>query len=96
MLTLTIDAAEAVRSALAAAPDLPDDAGLRILPSESGEETGLGLALAAAPEEDDEVIDEEGARVFVAPEVASYLEDKVLDAEQIENRIQFSVAEQAE
>lgn len=94
MLTLTDNAAEAVRNVMAAAPESSAEAGLRILPQEGGEEVGLGLAMAAAPEQDDQVIEEEGARVFVAPEVAPYLEDKVLDAEQLESGLQFSLSDQ--
>lgn len=94
MLTLTVSAAEAVRSAMDAAEGLPQGGGLRISAQDVGDATGLGMAVAPLPGEDDQVIEEEGARVFVAPEVAPFLEDKVLDAEQQGSSIQFSLGDQ--
>jgi iron-sulfur cluster assembly protein len=93
VLTLTISAAEAVKHAMGAAEGLPDDGGVRISAQDVGDSTGLGLAVAPMPGEEDQIIEEEGARVFVAPEVAPFLDDKVLDAEQKGSRIQFSLAE---
>jgi iron-sulfur cluster assembly protein len=94
MLTLTDSAAEAVKQAITAADGVPESGGLRISAQDLGDSTGLGLAVAPLPGEDDQVIEEEGARVFVAPEVAPFLEDKVLDAEQQGSSIQFSLADQ--
>ncbi len=94
MLTLTDSAAEAVKHAVNAAEGLPESGGLRISAQDLGDSTGLGLAVAPVPGEDDQVIEEEGARVFVAAEVAPFLDDKVLDAEQQGSSIQFSVTEQ--
>ena len=93
MLTLTISAAEAVKHAMDAAEGLPDGGGVRISAQDVGDSTGLGLAVAPMPGEDDQVIEEEGARVFVAPEVAPFLEDKVLDAEHEGSSIHFSLGE---
>jgi iron-sulfur cluster assembly protein len=94
MLTLTDSAAEAVKHAVNAAEGLPESGGLRISAQDLGDSTGLGLAVAPVPGENDQVIEEEGARVFVAAEVAPFLDDKVLDAEQQGSSIQFSVTEQ--
>jgi len=94
MLTLTDSAAEAVKYAMNAAEGLPDSGGLRISAQDLGDSTGLGLAVTPLPGEDDQVIEEEGARVFVAAEVAPFLDDKVLDAEQEGSSIQFSVVDQ--
>jgi iron-sulfur cluster assembly protein len=93
LLTLTDSAAEAVKHAMDAAEGLPDSGGLRISAQDVGDSTGLGLAVAPVPGDEDQVIEEEGARVFVAPEVAPFLEDKVLDAEQQGASIQFSLAD---
>jgi iron-sulfur cluster assembly protein len=80
MLTLTPNAATAIR-ALVEASDLPDDAaGLRIANDPAQAETSLTLSLAAVPAEDDQVVDESGARVFLAPQAATLLDDKALDA----------------
>jgi iron-sulfur cluster assembly protein len=94
LLTLTDSAAEAVKYAMNAAEGLPESGGLRISAQDLGDSTGLGLAVAPMPGENDQVIEEEGARVFVAEEVAPFLEDKVLDAEQEGPSIQFSVLDQ--
>lgn len=79
-----------------AAEGLPEGGGVRISAQDLGDSTGLGLAVAPVPGDADQVIEEEGARVFVAPEVAPFLEDKVLDAEQEGSSIQFSLSEQPE
>ena len=94
MLTLTDSAAEAVKNAMDAAEGLPESGGLRISAQDLGDSTGLGLAVTPLPGENDQVIEEEGARVFVAAEVAPFLDDKVLDAEQQGASIQFSVMDQ--
>jgi Fe-S cluster assembly iron-binding protein IscA len=48
------------------------------------------------PAEDDEVIEEHGARVFLEPAAASLLDDKVLDANVEEDRVAFTIADQIE
>jgi iron-sulfur cluster assembly protein len=95
VLTVTSNAAEAVKTMSEAAPELPNDSGLRIHaePTEEGE-LGFELNLVEDPDEGDEVIEEAGARVFVEPETAVYLEDKILDATIAGNRVQFSLREQ--
>jgi len=95
VLTLTDSAAEAVRYAIDAAEGLPEGGGVRISAQDVGDSTGLGMAVAPVPSDADQVIEEEGARVFVAPEVATFLEDKVLDAEQEGSSIQFSLSDRA-
>jgi Fe-S cluster assembly iron-binding protein IscA len=78
MLAVTEQAATVIR-AIADRPELPDGAGLRIA-SDAGADAGLSVAAAAEPEEGDEVVDENGARVFVDAGVTSLLADKILDA----------------
>jgi Fe-S cluster assembly iron-binding protein IscA len=41
------------------------------------------------------VIEEQDARVFLEPEAASLLDDKVLDATVEENKVAFTIADQA-
>jgi Fe-S cluster assembly iron-binding protein IscA len=81
MLVLTEAAAEVVKS-VTSTPQVPEGAGLRIASSTQGTENPGDLRLAAtgAPGEDDQVIEAAGARVFLEPQAAAYLEDKVLDA----------------
>lgn len=65
------------------AQGVPDTFGLRVFgePQASGG-TALGLAFAEVPAEDDQVIEQEGLRVFVAPEVAGPLTSVALDVEE--------------
>jgi iron-sulfur cluster assembly protein len=98
VLTLTENAAEAVRSIIAATPEAGgESAGLRIF-AQSAPDTQaveLGVAVVEAPAESDEVIEEEGARVFLDSRTTDYLEDKVLDAAASdEGSVRFTIAEQ--
>ncbi|GGO64069.1 HesB/IscA family protein [Nonomuraea cavernae] len=78
MLTLTANAAQAIRDLTASAPE-PEQGGIRI--SSQGEGSGsLTLSLATQPEPADEVVETEGARVYLDPVAATVLEDKSLDA----------------
>lgn len=95
MLTLTRDAAEAVRAIAVASPEVPDDAGLRIRRREPEGEGGLELTMVENPEVDDQVIEEAGVRVFVDAELAPALDDKLLDAAVIGDHVQFTLTEQA-
>jgi iron-sulfur cluster assembly protein len=78
VLTLTANAAQAIRDLTASAP-APAQGGIRI--SSKGEgANALTLSLATAPEPADEVVETEGARVYLDPVAATVLEDKSLDA----------------
>jgi iron-sulfur cluster assembly protein len=78
VLTLTANAAQAIRDLTAAAPE-PTQSGIRI--SSQGEgANSLTLSLATAPEPADEVVEAEGARVYLDPVAATVLDDKSLDA----------------
>ncbi len=79
MLTLSDGAVSAIR-ALTAQPDLPGEAGLRIMAQGEGEPM-LQLALADGPMAGDHVVEEGGARVFVEAAAADVLADKELDAQ---------------
>ena len=95
MLVLTETAAEVVKS-VTDTPQAPDGTGLRI--TQSGPEPGantLGLAPAAEPGDDDQVVEASGARVFMDPQAAAYLDDKVLDAEvDTEGKVRFTLGVQ--
>jgi iron-sulfur cluster assembly protein len=98
MLTLTPTAADAVRALVAGAPVSDDTGGIRI---SSGEQTPQGtpleLALVDAPEAADEEIEAGGAHVFLEPQVAGILGDKVLDAHvESGGQVRFSVLEPGE
>jgi iron-sulfur cluster assembly protein len=82
MLVLTEAAAQVVKS-VTSTPQAPGGAGLRIAPSapEPTDASALKVNVAAGPGENDQVIDAAGARVFLEPQAAAFLEDKVLDAQ---------------
>lgn len=92
MLAITENAAEAIQ-AIVASSEAPVEAGLRIA-ARPEEERKLELTIAAVPAEDDEVVEEHGAQVFLDPEAASYLDDKVLDARVEGQQVGFEVLEQ--
>jgi iron-sulfur cluster assembly protein len=95
VLTLTSNAAEAVKTMAEATPELPNESGLRIHAEPTGEgQVGFELTLVENPDEGDQVIEEAGARVFVEPETVVYLEDKILDATVAGDRVRFSLREQ--
>jgi iron-sulfur cluster assembly protein len=81
MLVLTEAAAEVVKSVTSTA-QAPDGAGLRIASAPEPERPdALQLTATTGPRADDQVIEAAGARVFLEPQAALYLEDKVLDAQ---------------
>jgi iron-sulfur cluster assembly protein len=90
MLTLTNDAVAEIRRLLVD-PDMADNGGLRIF-DESG---SLVLSLAMEPFEQDQVVDSEGARVFLDLAAAQALGDKTLDAStDPEGQVRFSLFQQ--
>jgi len=96
MLVLTEAAAEVVKS-VTSTPQAPQGAGLRIESAATEPENpgGLRVSAAAGPGENDQVIEAAGARVFLEPQAAVYLEDKVLDARVDElGEARFSLAVQ--
>jgi iron-sulfur cluster assembly protein len=60
--------------------DVPETYGLRVFPesTEPGEIT-IGIGFTDAPAAGDEVTEQDGLRVFVAPELATPLEDAAID-----------------
>ncbi|NHT19419.1 adhesin [Cellulomonas sp. IC4_254] len=79
MLTLTENASTAVRD-LTTRAGLPDSGGLRI--AESQQQLGsFELALVPEAVPGDDVIDSDGATVFVSPETSTALADLTLDAD---------------
>jgi iron-sulfur cluster assembly protein len=94
MLTLTNNAVTAIR-ALISQPEQPPETGLRIMGQGQGVPP-FQLALADTPAEGDQVIETDGARVFLAGGAAEALADKSLDAEvDDQGGVAFSVAPQA-
>ena len=89
MLTLTPVATQAIRQLTSQAED-PDASGIRISTGpDTPEGTALELSLVEEPQPEDEMVDEDGATVYLEPDVAGFLEDKVLDAQVDEGQVTF-------
>lgn len=81
MLTLTENAAEAIRTIVESSEFDETDAGLRFsLQSVGEEEAQLMVALVPEPAEGDDDVEADGARVFLDEPASLILADKVLDA----------------
>ncbi|UFU06943.1 HesB/IscA family protein [Ruania halotolerans] len=89
MLTLTENAQTAIKSITEQA-GLPAEGGVRIAMAESG--TELQMSLVPEPAENDQVVEDDGARVFVATETSELLETQQLDASQTAEGTGFSLA----
>lgn len=97
MLTLTPPAVQAV-TAMAAAYGSSDTGGLRIARSagETQDAAALEAEFVTNPADDDQVITQGGARIFLEPAAAAYLTDKVLDGEvDDEGHVRFALGQQA-
>jgi iron-sulfur cluster assembly protein len=95
LLALTDSAVEAVKHIVSSA-EVPETGGLRMVAERAGTQANFQLSVTPLPAEDDEVLEEQGARVFLEAEAASLLDDKVLDASVEQNQVAFTIAEQVE
>jgi iron-sulfur cluster assembly protein len=95
VLAITEEAKQAL-DAVAAAQDAPEGAGVRICEGVGADgQPGLGLSVEPAPSAGDEVVEDASVPVFLAPEVADLLHDKVLDAHVEGSSIAFEIGQQA-
>jgi iron-sulfur cluster assembly protein len=91
MLTLTDNAATIVKSIA----EQPETAGLRIT-SDGSPESAFGVSTASGPQADDQVVEQDGATVYLDPNAAQQLDDKILDAGVDEaGNLQFALGQQA-
>jgi iron-sulfur cluster assembly protein len=95
LLALTDSAVQAVKD-IVSSTEVAETGGLRMVAERAGMQANLQLNVVPLPAEDDEVIEEQGARVFLEPEAASLLDDTVLDASVEQNRVAFTIADQVE
>jgi iron-sulfur cluster assembly protein len=96
MLTLTPTAAEVVRTLVDQSPTAAAG-GLRIAASPDGiEGVSLELSLVDEPEATDETIEQSGATVYLDPDAAELLDDKLLDAQVAEDHVTFVLREDDE
>jgi iron-sulfur cluster assembly protein len=93
VLTLTENASNIVKTIVEQTSG-SDDAGLRF--SQAGVEDALSVAPAEAAEPEDQVVEKDGAKVFLDKDASVALGDKILDAQvDPEGSVQFSIAPQA-
>ena len=93
MLTLT-DTASTVVKEIVDRSGAPAGSGLRI-EAESDSRTEFAVEIAPAPQERDAIIEQAGARVYLAEEAAQALDDKTLDAHLGEDgRVAFDILPQ--
>jgi iron-sulfur cluster assembly protein len=98
VLAISEDAAAAIKG-IVGAEGVPEGAGLRITREESTDaggnaRTDLRLSVVAGPQEGDQVMEAE--RVFVDPDAAELLNDKLLEADYVGDELRFSLDIQAE
>ncbi len=96
LLALTDSAVEAVKNIVSSSDEDSETSGLRMVAERAGTQANFQLSVVSLPAEDDAVIEEQGVRVFLEPEAASLLEDKVLDASIEQNQVAFTIADQIE
>jgi len=96
LLALTDSAVEAVKNIVSSSYEVAETTGLRMVADLAGTRANFQLSIVPVPAEDDEVIEEQGARVFLEPQAASLLGDKVLDASVEENQVAFTIADRVE
>jgi iron-sulfur cluster assembly protein len=96
VLALTDSAVQAVRDIVSSSQEPSETGGLRMVAEGAGADTTFGLSVVPLPAEGDEVVEEQDARVFLEPEAAALLDDKVLDARVEQNRVAFTISEQTE
>jgi iron-sulfur cluster assembly protein len=96
LLALTDSAVQAVKDIVSSSDELLETGGLRLVAERGAITTNFELSIVPLPAEDDEVIEEQGARVFLEPKAASLLDDKILDASVERNQIAFAIADQSE
>jgi iron-sulfur cluster assembly protein len=89
VLTISPAASEAIKG-LIAASNLPENAGIRISRHPHGP-GAFELSLAVEAAEADEVVEQQGATVFVDDQVAPILDDKTLDAQTEGEQVAFTI-----
>jgi iron-sulfur cluster assembly protein len=78
VLTLTENATLVIKS-ITGADGAPEGAGVRIS-QENPSDPALAVTTTESPTKGDQVLEEAGARVFLEPNAAATLDDKILDA----------------
>jgi iron-sulfur cluster assembly protein len=96
VLALTDSAVEAVKHVVSSVEELPETGGLRVVAEQDGTQVNLHLSIVPSPAGEDDVIEAQGARIFLEPEASTLLDTMVLDADVDDDQIAFSFAGQPE
>lgn len=93
MLALTAKAVLLIRE-ITVQTDLPTETGIRIAtsPAAGNGVPTLEFEIADEPEPSDQVVETDGARVFLDPDASMVLDDKWLDVTVKEGRAHFLIA----
>ena len=97
MLALSESAVVAINGIMSN-PDIPEGAGLRVSPqmTPANEPVALELSVAEAPVGGDQVVEDQGAHVFVDERISLMLDDKTLDATTEGEQVSFTIVDQKE
>jgi iron-sulfur cluster assembly protein len=94
VLTLTPNATEAI-NALIDSVGGPEGTGLRIWAQPLDEaQSSLEIAVTPGPQDADAVVEDTEVPVYLEPQAAIFLNDKILDASMEGDTIQFSINDQ--
>lgn len=93
MLAITPTAVQAIQG-LISQPEIPDGAGLKLSGQMTPEGAAIELSVVSGPEETDQVLEAEDAKIFVAAPLTQVLDDKILDAGVEEGQVEFRLVEQ--
>lgn len=98
MLQMTTRAAELLNQ-IRSSSEIPNDAGVRVYAEQAtDDQVSIGVGFIDNPMPGDQVTEQEGVRLFVAPEVAGPLDRTMIDvaAEDGETQLVFCPQEQIE
>jgi iron-sulfur cluster assembly protein len=96
VLAITTEASEAIKGVLAA-DDVPDGALLRISPQPTSDSAAVGLIVEvtqSAPPSD-QIVEGDGVEVCLEPTAAEMLDDKELDAQIVDGKVNLSIGDQS-
>jgi iron-sulfur cluster assembly protein len=94
VLTLTENASTVVKALVDQTGGNTQEGGLRIS-QDAADSPALHVIPSEAPQPGDQVLEEDGARVFLEETAATTLDDKILDAQVDDNGgVQFTIAVQ--
>ncbi|HSL65039.1 MAG TPA: iron-sulfur cluster biosynthesis family protein [Gaiellaceae bacterium] len=92
MLSLTTAAADAIKD-IVTTNDLPAGSGLRITAEEDGNEVSIELDFSESPEDEDDVVEAAGARVFLDETASDVLTNVELDVTPHGDHVHFEFNE---